>query len=56
MRYALHTNPWMLMTDSSPVENKDPPDLPVDRQLRYAFGAQYEQSRDLTFLTKGAHV
>jgi len=52
VRYRLSI-PWMLMTgfayDSSPVENKDrTPDLPVDRQLRYAFGAQYEQSRDLT--------
>ncbi len=52
VRYRLST-PWMLMTgfayDSSPVDDDDRTvDLPVDRQLRYAFGAQYEQSRDLT--------
>ena len=35
--------------DSSPVDDDDrTPDMPLDRQLRYAFGAQYEQSKDLT--------
>ena len=37
---------WILMAgityDTSPVDEEDrTPDLPVDRQLRYAFGAQY---------------
>ncbi len=45
--------PWMVMTgfayDSSPVDDDDrTPDMPLDRQLRYALGAQYQQSRDLT--------
>lgn len=45
--------PWMVMAgfayDSSPVDDDDrTPDLPLDRQLRYALGVQYEQSRNLT--------
>lgn len=52
VRYRLST-PWMLMSgfayDSSPVDDNDrTPDATLDRQLRYAFGAQYERSRDLT--------
>ena len=46
---GLHYMPnekWMFMTgfayDTSPVDKVDrTPDLPVDRQLRYAFGTQY---------------
>ncbi len=35
--------------DSSPVDNEDrTPDMPLDRQLRYAIGAQYEYSNDIT--------
>ena len=39
------SNPWLLRTgfayDSSPVDAKDrTADMPVDRQLRYAVGAQ----------------
>jgi long-chain fatty acid transport protein len=46
------SNPWLLMTgfayDSSPVDAKDrTADLPVDRQLRYAVGAQYQWSERL---------
>ena len=52
VRYRLSA-PWMIMVgfayDSSPVDDDDrTPDMPLDRQLRYAFGAQYEQSKDLT--------
>lgn len=52
VRYRLSA-PWMIMAgfayDSSPVDDDDrTADMPLDRQLRYAFGAQYEQSRDLT--------
>ncbi|NOQ78292.1 MAG: hypothetical protein GQ546_02715 [Gammaproteobacteria bacterium] len=44
---------WKLMSgihyDSSPVSNSERTiDLPLDRQIRYAFGAQYEYSSDLT--------
>jgi long-chain fatty acid transport protein len=44
---------WKLMTgvhyDSSPVSNKARTiDLPLDRQIRYAFGAQHEYSNDIT--------
>jgi len=44
---------WMVMSgfayDSSPVDNEDrTPDMPLDRQLRYAIGAQYEYSNDIT--------
>jgi len=46
------SQPWLLMTgfayDSSPVDAKDrTADLPVDRQLRYAVGAQYQWSERL---------
>ncbi len=46
------SKPWLLMTgfayDSSPVDDKDrTADLPVDRQLRYAIGAQYQWSERL---------
>jgi len=46
------SNPWLLMTgfayDSSPVDAKDrTADLPIDRQLRYAVGAQYQWSERL---------
>ena len=52
---GLHYRPaqsWLLMTgfayDSSPVDAKDrTADLPVDRQLRYAVGAQYQWSKHL---------
>lgn len=52
LRYRL-SGPWMVMTgfayDSSPVDDDDrTPDMPLDRQMRYAVGAQYEQSRNLT--------
>ncbi len=52
VRYRL-SPPWMVMAgfayDSSPVDDDDrTPDMPMDRQLRYAFGVQYEYSRDLT--------
>jgi long-chain fatty acid transport protein len=45
-------NPWLLMTgfayDSSPVDSKDrTADMPMDRQLRYAVGAQYQWSERL---------
>ncbi|MFQ5645072.1 MAG: OmpP1/FadL family transporter [Thiogranum sp.] len=45
--------PWLLMAgfayDSSPVDNDDRTiDLPLDRQYRYALGAQYQYSKDLT--------
>ncbi|WP_198264106.1 OmpP1/FadL family transporter [sulfur-oxidizing endosymbiont of Gigantopelta aegis] len=44
---------WKLMSgiayDSSPVSDKDRTiDLPLDRQIRYALGAQYELSKDIT--------
>ncbi len=47
------SDPWKLMAgihyDSSPVSNSDRTiDQPLDRQIRYAFGAQYEYSRDIT--------
>jgi long-chain fatty acid transport protein len=46
------SDPWKLMAgvhyDSSPVSNSDRTiDQPLDRQIRYAFGAQYEYSRDI---------
>lgn len=35
--------------DSSPVSNSDRTiDLPLGQQIRYAFGAQYEYSNELT--------
>jgi len=46
--------PWLLSAgiayDESPVDDDDrTPDLPLDRQIRYALGAQYEWDDDLTF-------
>ncbi len=46
------SKPWLLMTgfayDSSPVDSKDrTADMPMDRQLRYAVGAQYQWSERL---------
>ncbi|MCZ6800760.1 MAG: outer membrane protein transport protein [Nitrospirae bacterium] len=43
------SKPWLLRTgfayDSSPVDSKDrTADMPMDRQLRYAVGAQYQWS------------
>ncbi len=43
------SKPWLLKTgfayDSSPVDSKDrTADMPMDRQLRYAVGAQYQWS------------
>jgi len=36
--------------DSSPVDEKDrTPDLPLDRQIRYATGIQYQLGEQLTF-------
>ena len=47
------SDPWKLMAgihyDSSPVSKSDRTlDQPLDRQIRYGFGAQYEYSSDLT--------
>lgn len=46
------SQPWLLMTgfayDSSPVKDKHrTADLPVDRQLRYSIGTQYQWSERL---------
>ncbi|MCP3852146.1 MAG: hypothetical protein GY694_18185 [Gammaproteobacteria bacterium] len=46
---------WILMAgiayDSSPVsDNKRTIDMPLDRQIRYALGAQYEYSKDLSIM------
>ncbi len=46
------SKPWLLMTgfayDSSPVDSKDrTADMPMDRQLRYAVGTQYQWSEQL---------
>ena len=46
------TKPWLLMTgvayDSSPVDSKDrTADMPIDRQLRYSVGTQYQWSEHL---------
>jgi len=46
------SKPWLLMTgfayDSSPVDSKDrTADMPMDRQLRYAVGTQYQWSERL---------
>ena len=46
------SKPWLLMTgvayDSNPVDAKDrTADMPMDRQLRYAVGAQYQWSERL---------
>jgi len=46
------SKPWLLRTgfayDSSPVDSKDrTADMPADRQLRYAVGAQYQWSERL---------
>lgn len=47
------SDPWKLMAgihyDSSPVSNSNRTiDMPLDRQIRYAIGAQYEYSHDIT--------
>jgi long-chain fatty acid transport protein len=46
------SKPWLLMTgfayDSSPVDSKDrTADMPIDRQLRYAVGTEYQWSERL---------
>ena len=46
------TKPWLLQAgfawDSSPVDSKDrTADMPMDRQLRYAVGTQYQWSERL---------
>ncbi len=46
------SNPWLLMTgfawDSNPVDTKDrTADMPMDRQLRYSAGAQYQWNERL---------
>jgi long-subunit fatty acid transport protein len=54
---GVHYNPteqWLLQTgftyDSSPVDSEDrTADMPIDRQLRYAVGAQYQISETITF-------
>ncbi len=56
--YALGTQyrfapAWLLSVgvayDESPVDNKDrTPDMPLDRQIRYATGLQYELNEDMT--------
>jgi len=51
-RYRLSPG-WMVMSgfayDSSPVDDEDrTPDMPLDRQLRYAIGVQHEYNNDLT--------
>jgi long-chain fatty acid transport protein len=47
------SDPWLLSAgiayDESPVDDDDrTPDLPLDRQIRYAAGAQYEWDEDIT--------
>jgi long-chain fatty acid transport protein len=47
------TDPWLLQLgfsyDTSPVDSKDrTPDMPIDRQIRYAAGAQYTWSERLS--------
>ena len=52
---GIHYRPnddWLLQAgiayDSSPVDKEDrTPDMPVDRQFRYAVGAQYQWADDL---------
>jgi long-chain fatty acid transport protein len=44
---------WLLQLgfayDTSPVDSKDrTPDMPIDRQIRYATGAQYQWSEDVS--------
>ena len=53
MQYRI-AEPWLLSAgiayDESPVDDDDrTPDLPLDRQIRYAIGAQYDWDDDLTF-------
>jgi len=53
---GLHYRPaksWLLQAglayDTSPVDSDDrTPDMPMDRQIRYAVGAQYQFSERLT--------
>ena len=47
------TDPWLLQLgfsyDTNPVDSKDrTPDMPIDRQIRYAAGAQYNWSERLS--------
>jgi long-chain fatty acid transport protein len=47
-------DPWLLSAgiayDESPFDNDDrTPDLPLDRQIRYAVGTQYDWDDDVTF-------
>jgi long-chain fatty acid transport protein len=47
------TDPWLLQLgfsyDTNPVDSKDrTPDMPIDRQIRYATGAQYKWSERLS--------
>jgi long-chain fatty acid transport protein len=53
MQYRI-SEPWLLSAgvafDESPVDDDDrTPDLPLDRQIRYALGAQYDWDEDITF-------
>jgi long-chain fatty acid transport protein len=53
MQYRI-AEPWLLSAgiayDESPVDDDDrTPDLPLDRQIRYAVGAQYDWDDDITF-------
>ena len=47
------TETWLLQAgiayDTSPVDSDDrPPDMPIDRQIRYATGVQYKWSQDFS--------
>jgi len=53
MQYRI-ADPWLLSAgiayDESPVDDEDrTPDLPLDRQIRYAVGAQYDWDDDIAF-------
>lgn len=50
-----YSDNWLFMAglayDSSPVSDKNRTiDMPLDRQIRYALGAQYEFSKDLSLM------
>jgi len=52
MQYRI-ADPWLFSVgfayDESPVDDADrTPDMPVDRQLRYGTGIQYEWNKDIT--------